>query len=67
MAFEVDWVVPSWQVGWSVVVRGQAQVVTDPDDLERMRRLALLPWSAGAKEHFIKIDATLVSGRRLTD
>ena len=67
VAFEVDWVEPSWQVGWSVVVRGQAHVVTDPDDLERMRRLPLLPWTEGAKEHFIKINATLVSGRKLTD
>lgn len=67
VAFEVDWVEPSWLVGWSVVVRGQAHVVTDPDELERLRHLPLLPWTEGAKEHFIRIDATLVSGRRLTD
>lgn len=66
VAFEVDWVEPSWQVGWSVVVRGQAHVVKSAEDLQRMRRLPLQPWAKGEKEHFIFIDASLVSGRRLT-
>lgn len=67
VAFEVDWVEPTWQTGWSVVVRGQAHVVRDPDELERVRRLPLLPWAAGAKENFVSIKADLISGRRLTD
>lgn len=65
VAFEVDWVEPTWQVGWSVVVRGQAHVVTDPEELERAKSLPLLPWAGGDKEHFVKIDTKLVSGRRL--
>ena len=65
VAFEVDWVEPSWQLGWSVVVRGQAHVITDPDELDRARRLPLFPWAAGDKEHFVRIDTALISGRRL--
>jgi nitroimidazol reductase NimA-like FMN-containing flavoprotein (pyridoxamine 5'-phosphate oxidase superfamily) len=67
VAFEVDWVEPSWQLGWSVVVRGQVHLVTDADELVRLRRLPLLPWVEGAKEAFVRIDAALVSGRRLGD
>lgn len=65
VAFEVDWVEPTWKLGWSVVVRGQAHVVTDPDEIERASRLPLLPWAEGDKEHFVRIDTTLISGRRL--
>ena len=65
VAFEVDWVEPTWQLGWSVVVRGQAHVITDPDELRRARGLPLLPWADGNKEHFVRIDAKLISGRRL--
>ena len=65
VAFEVDWVEPSWQLGWSVVVRGQAHVISDSDELAHARRLPLMPWTEGDKEHFVKIDTTLVSGRRL--
>jgi nitroimidazol reductase NimA-like FMN-containing flavoprotein (pyridoxamine 5'-phosphate oxidase superfamily) len=67
VAFEVDWVEPTWQIGWSVVVRGQAHVVTDPEELRRARRLPLLPWVKGDKENFVCIESTLVSGRRLGD
>jgi nitroimidazol reductase NimA-like FMN-containing flavoprotein (pyridoxamine 5'-phosphate oxidase superfamily) len=67
VAFEVDWVEPTWQSGWSVVVTGQAHLVTDPDELARVRRLPLLPWAEGGKGNFVSIDATSVSGRLLTD
>ena len=65
VAFEVDWVEPTWQTGWSVVVRGQAHLVTDPDELKRVRRLPLLPWAEGGKENFVSIETKLISGRRL--
>lgn len=65
VAFEVDWVEPSWQLGWSVVVRGQTHVIDDPEERARARRLPLMPWAAGDKEHFVKIECELVSGRRL--
>lgn len=65
VAFEVDWVEPTWQIGWSVVVRGQAHLITDPEELVRARNLPLLPWADGDKEHFVRIDTQLISGRRL--
>lgn len=67
VAFEADWVEPTWQTGWSVVVRGQAHVLSDPEELARARRLPLLPWASGEKSNFVRIESTLVSGRRLGD
>lgn len=67
VAFEADWVEPTWQIGWSVVVRGQAHLVTDPDELARARRLPLLPWAGGEKSNYVSIESTLISGRRLGD
>lgn len=65
VAFEVDWVEPTWQLGWSVVVRGQAHLITDPEELRRASNLPLLPWAEGDKEHFVRIDTQMISGRRL--
>ncbi len=67
VAFEVDWVEPTWQTGWSVVARGQAHVVVDPGELQKVRRLSLAPWAAGEKEHYVSIDTELISGRRLSE
>jgi nitroimidazol reductase NimA-like FMN-containing flavoprotein (pyridoxamine 5'-phosphate oxidase superfamily) len=67
VAFEVDWVEPSWLIGWSVVVRGQAHVVTDPEELERVKQLPLMPWAEGDKSNYISIDSSLISGRRLVN
>lgn len=67
VAFEVDWVEPTWQTGWSVVARGQAHLVADTEELQRARRLLLLPWASGDKEHYVSIETKLISGRRLSD
>lgn len=66
VAFEVDWVEPSWKLGWSVVVRGQAKVVDDPAELRRLEKLPLVPWAEGPKEKFVRIKGDLISGRRIT-
>ena len=65
VAFEVDWVEPNWQIGWSVVARGQASFVDDPTELARLKRLPLQPWAEGNKAGYVRIDTKLLSGRRL--
>jgi nitroimidazol reductase NimA-like FMN-containing flavoprotein (pyridoxamine 5'-phosphate oxidase superfamily) len=65
VAFEVDWVEADWQIGWSVLARGQARVVEDPMEIKRLQRLALEPWAAGDKSTFVRIDTNLLSGRKL--
>lgn len=66
VAFEVDGVDEHHQVGWSVVVRGRAEEITDEAQLAQLRQTPLLAWAPGAKEHYVRINASLVSGRRIS-
>jgi nitroimidazol reductase NimA-like FMN-containing flavoprotein (pyridoxamine 5'-phosphate oxidase superfamily) len=66
VAFEVDGVNRERQTGWSVLIRGQAEYVTDPTDLERLRRLPLVPWAPGAKPHYVWVRPEEVTGRRIS-
>ena len=61
VAFEAD----GWDDngGWSVVVRGRAERVTDADELARADKLPLKPWVNTVKHHFIRITPDTISGR----
>ena len=65
VAFQVDGVDQTRQVGWSVVVRGHAEEVTDEDKLAKLRQTPLLAWHPGRNPHFVQINAKQVSGRRI--
>lgn len=65
VAFEVDDVDPAWEEGWSVLVQGRAQQVTDPDELLRLRRLPLRPWAPGDHSLYLRIVPRLITGRRI--
>ncbi|MBK8446608.1 MAG: pyridoxamine 5'-phosphate oxidase family protein [Micropruina sp.] len=62
VAFEVD----QWDAGtgWSVVVKGHAEEVSDSDELARVERLPLQPWVPTVKTHFIRITVEQIDGRR---
>lgn len=65
VAFEVDVVDPLDHSGWSVVVHGRAEEVWEPDELARLRALPLQPWAPGAREHYLRIMSTAITGRRI--
>lgn len=66
LAFEVDHVDHANQHGWSVVVRGRAEVVTGTDDLEHIRaQWAPRPWASGARTLVLRIPLSELTGRRL--
>ena len=64
VAFEVDDFDPLYHSGWSVVITGPAEEVSDPDDLARVGRAHLPHW-APVDGHVIAIDPAIVSGRRI--
>ncbi len=64
VAFEVDDVTAEWTTGWSVLVRGQAGEVSDPDEMRRLSQLNLYAWASGKKDHFVRISNAIISGRR---
>ena len=64
-AFEIDGTDPVDQTGWSVIIVGEAEEVTDPAEIERLEDLELEPWAPGVKTHWMRIRVTSVSGRRI--
>lgn len=65
VAFEVDEIDTAWQEGWSIVIQGRAEEVTDPAEVERLRELPLKPWGPGPKMTYIRILPSEISGRSL--
>jgi nitroimidazol reductase NimA-like FMN-containing flavoprotein (pyridoxamine 5'-phosphate oxidase superfamily) len=65
VAFEVDGVDETRQVGWSVVVRGRAEEVADEDQLAELRQTPLLAWHPGPVARYVRINASQVIGRRI--
>jgi len=62
VAFQAD----GWtsSEGWSVVVKGVASEVEDRDTLTRIERLPLKPWVPTVKDHYVRIVADEIEGRR---
>ena len=65
VAFEIDGADPMAHTGWSVIVTGHAEEVTDPAELARIAELPLRPWADGEKSHVVRIPTDHVSGRRI--
>ena len=67
VAFEVDDLDEPTRSGWSVVVQGVAHEITDDDawHLTSMRTPDISTWIPAPTEHWVRIEPTLISGRRL--
>lgn len=65
-AFEIDGTDADRREGWSVIVIGSVEKVTNYLELERFAGLELVPWAPGAKPHWARIRVTTVSGRRVS-
>jgi uncharacterized protein len=68
VAFEIDSTDLHYREGWSVLVQGIGDEITDAPDAwaESIRARALAPWASGAKDHWVAIAAPVISGRRIT-
>jgi nitroimidazol reductase NimA-like FMN-containing flavoprotein (pyridoxamine 5'-phosphate oxidase superfamily) len=66
LAFEVDHVRDEVQRGWSVVVRGRADVITDPAELAHIRQICPpVPWADGTRNLYFRLALQEVTGRSL--
>lgn len=50
--------------GWSVIVKGVARSLRTHEELEEAERAQLLPWTASAKTHYVRVLPEMVTGRR---
>jgi nitroimidazol reductase NimA-like FMN-containing flavoprotein (pyridoxamine 5'-phosphate oxidase superfamily) len=65
VAFEVDQLDWATRRGWSVVLKGRADVVDDPAEVERLRELGKEPdpWAQGVRRQYIRVPWTQITGR----
>jgi nitroimidazol reductase NimA-like FMN-containing flavoprotein (pyridoxamine 5'-phosphate oxidase superfamily) len=64
-AFEIDGVDEGSRTGWSVIVHGRAEEVTNHAEVRRLGALGVTPWAPGRKAHWVRIRARTVTGRRI--
>jgi len=50
--------------GWSVIVKGTGRILRTHDEIDEAERAQLLPWTATAKQHFVRVRPLSVTGRR---
>lgn len=65
--FEIDAFDRAQRTGWSVVVTGRLEEVTEFDaaTLERVRALPVEPWAGGERPHWMQLVPSRISGRRI--
>jgi uncharacterized protein len=63
-AFEIDGYDPHTEEAWSVVVRGDTDIIEDQADKDAVDSLGLEPWQPGEKAHYIRLTARALTGRR---
>ncbi|MGO8889537.1 MAG: pyridoxamine 5'-phosphate oxidase family protein [Streptosporangiaceae bacterium] len=66
VSFEADGLDDARHEGWSVLVHGHAHKVTDERDVKHLEDgTRLEPWAAGARDVYVRIAPTRISGRRI--
>ena len=64
VSFEADHLDQAHREGWSVLVQGHAHTVTDEREVKRLEdRTHLEPWAGGARDVYVRITPTRISGR----
>ena len=66
VSFEVDRLDEALHEGWSVLVHGHAHKVTDEREVKYLEDATHLePWAGGARDVYVRIAPTRISGRRI--
>lgn len=66
VSFEVDRIDETLGEAWSVLAQGRAHKVTDERQVKHLEEhVDLHPWAAGARDIYVRITPTQISGRRI--
>ena len=66
VSFEVDRLDERLHEGWSVLVHGHAHKITDEREVKHLEAATHLePWAGGARDVYVRITPTRISGRRI--
>ncbi|WP_019145676.1 pyridoxamine 5'-phosphate oxidase family protein [Aeromicrobium massiliense] len=63
--FQVDHHDDTFQSGWSILLRGRAEVVHDDELAATLRDRGLRPWAAGERTTLVRLRSTAITGRRV--
>lgn len=64
-AFEIDGTDATGHVGWSVIIVGVTEEITNAAEVQRIEGLGLESWAPSHQGHWIRIRTNTVSGRRI--
>ncbi len=64
VAFEIDGYEADDRTAWSVVVKGDARPIERMQEVFDAEDLPLFPWLSWDKPNFVRIEPTVVTGRR---
>ena len=65
VAFEVDGVLSDRLVGWSVLLVGVAEEITDPETIAAATSLRRAVWAQSERSHWLRVRPLKVTGRRI--
>lgn len=64
VAFEIDGYDAHEQTAWSVVARGEAELIDDQAEKDTVDALLLEPWQPGEKNYYVRLAPKALTGRR---
>ena len=64
VSLEADGLNQYGTIAWSVVVKGRAVTVEDPEGYREAESAGLSPWQAGTKNRLVRVTPGEISGRR---
>lgn len=65
VSFEVDHIDEALGEGWSVLLSGEANVVSDGRELAQVQALGVQPWAGGQRDRYFRIVPEVITGRRI--
>lgn len=66
VGFQVDSINERTRSGWSVLVQGTAETISDAGEVARLRGLEVDPWAQGERTGYVRVEIAAISGRRIT-
>lgn len=64
IAFEIDGYDAHEQEAWSVVARGEAELIESQEEKDAVDARLLEPWQPGDKDHYVRLPPKALTGRR---
>jgi nitroimidazol reductase NimA-like FMN-containing flavoprotein (pyridoxamine 5'-phosphate oxidase superfamily) len=64
LAFEIDGYDAHEETAWSVVARGEAELLEEQADKDAVDELLLEPWQPGEKNYYVRLAPKALTGRR---